>query len=455
MKLWMLFIRAGFSLAALVGVFSIGSAQIAEAGGIIALSGTLNFGDVPVDTYALLPFTIANLGDSDLTFTNIEFPAGFTGSITAGVLAPETTTNVLVIFFPTDTIDYGGPVTVDSDATSGTNTVTASGTGTPNIDMEFGDVQVGRSDQLTLSITNSGDTTLTVSNVTYPAGFSGDYSSGTIAPGAAQNVTVTFSPVVAQPYSGTMRIASDSTLGAHAVLVSGDGFQYAPAKAGFDGLFYPSEDVEFGNSGYFSAEASTRNTFSARIQLAGKQYSISGKLSGSGSFSGTIVHKGLGNLSVSLQAGFNGGNVWKGVISNATFTAALVADRAGFNSKTNRAPQAGSYAITIAGSSNPLLAPTNNGTGTVTVTTSGIVKIKATLGDGTKVSQSTIVSQDSQLPFCGYLYSKKGYVIAWLSFGTTPGNEPSGTVDWFKPAGIDRRFPNGFTFQTMLTGVKK
>jgi hypothetical protein len=308
---------------------------------------------------------------------------------------------------------------------------------------------------LTCFVTNGGNAALTISNITYPPGFSGNFTSGTVAPGAAQYVTVTFSPVVAQPYSGTVSVTSDSTSGAHAILVSGDGFQYFPAKAGFTGLFYPSDNVDITNSGYFTALASARNVFSAHIRLAGQQYSLSGKLSGSGSFSGNIVHKGLTNLSFSLQAGFNGGNVWKGVISNATFTAALVADRAGFNSKTNPAPQAGSYAITMAGSGDPSMAPTNNGTGTVTVTTSGVAKVKLTLGDGTKVSQATIVSQDGQLPMWAPLYSKKGSIIAWLAFGNTPGNEPNGTVDWFKPAGMDRKFTNAFALQTTLTGVKK
>lgn len=455
MKSLILRSKAAFALPVLLGVLLIGSARAARADGIIALSDTLAFGNVTVGTFAILPLTITNLGDSDLTFTNIELPVGFTASITAGVLAPETTTNVIVIFSPTDTRDYSGPVTVDSDATSGINTVTASGTGTPNTGIDFGDVQVGLSRQLMLTITNQGDTTLTISNITYPPCFTGDFSSGTIATGAAQNVTITFSPVVAQPYSGTVAVTSDSTNGIHAILVSGDGFQYAPVKAGFDGLFYPSDNVGYANSGYFSAEASTRNVFSARLRLAGKQYSLSGTLSSSGSFSGTIVRKLLGNLSVSLQAGFNGGNVWKGVVSNATFIADIVAARTGFNSKANPAPQAGSYAITIAGSGDPLAAPTNNGTGTITVTTSGIAKVKVRLGDGTKVSQATIVSQGGELPFCAPLYSKKGSIIAWLTFGNTAGNEPSGTVDWFKPAGLDRKFPNGFAFQTMLAGVKQ
>ncbi len=448
-------LRAACSLFALIGALSIGSAQVGRAGGIIALSDTLSFGEVMINGFALSPLTITNLGDSDLVFTNIELPAGFSANITAGALAPGMTTNVIIFFFPIDTIDYSGPVTVDSDSTGGINTVTASGIGTPNINMNFGGVQVGLSRQLTLNITNGGDSPLTISNITFPAGFSGDFSSNTIAPGAAQNLTITFSPVVARTYSGTVRITSNSTLGAHAVLVSGDGFQYVAAKGSFNGLFYPGNNVAFSNSGYFSAVASARNVFSARLRIGGKQYSLSGNLSGSGSFSGTIARKGLSSLSVSLQAGFDGGNLWKGVISNATFTAVLVADRAGFNSKTNPAPQAGSYAIIIAGSSNPLVAPTNNGTGTITVTTSGIARVKATLGDGTKVSQATIVSQDGYLPFFGALYSNKGSIIGWLTFGNITGRELNGTVNWFKPAGADRKLPSEFSFGTTVAGAKQ
>jgi len=86
----------------------------------------------------------------------------------------------------------------------------------------FGDVIVSKTKQMTLIIQNTGNSTLTVSSISYPAGFSGSWS-GTIAAGSSQNVTVTFSPTVVQAYSGTITVNSDKTDGINTVTISGNG----------------------------------------------------------------------------------------------------------------------------------------------------------------------------------------------------------------------------------------
>jgi len=371
-----------------------------------------------------------------------------------------------VTFSPTNTNGYGGTITVDSDATTGTNTVNASGTGTAAIvptriivlsgNLDFGDVAVGSSPQSTLVISNAGNSTLTVSNINFPNGFSGSFS-GALASGASTNVTVTFSPAANQPYLSTITVLSDATFGTNTITASGDAFRFVPSKAHMNGLFYPNADVEFTNSGYFSAVGtpSTKKSFSAKIKLAGKQYHVSGAFSAAGSFSGNIVRTGLSNLTVTLQAGFDGGKVWKGTISDGTFMAALHADAATFSSKTNPAPQAGIYHIVIAGSTNAAMAPATNGTGIVTVMTSGAAKVVVTLGDGTKVTQVTAVSLDAQMPFFGSLYKNQGSILGWLAFGNTAGDELNGPVDWFAPAGMAGNYPNGFSFDTALSGAKQ
>jgi hypothetical protein len=71
------------------------------------------------------------------------------------------------------------------------------------------------------------------------------------------------------------------------------------------------------------------------------------------------------------------------------------------------------------------------------------------------MSQSTTVNVNGQLPFFGSLYSKKGSILGWLTFTNTVGDELNGSVDWFKPAGLETNNPNGFSFTTPLTGVKQ
>jgi hypothetical protein len=424
---------------------------------IISLSGDLNYGAIFASSSAHLTLTITNSGNSDLTFTNITLPAQYTASITSGTIAPGSTTNVDVKFMPPDTNTYNGTLTVDSDATSGTDSVNVTGSGTNTADpvialsgsLNFGDVMVGSAANLNLTISNTGNATLTISNINCPAGFSSSFT-GAIEPGTSTNATVTFSPVAPQPYSGAVTVVSDATSGANTVAVSGDAFNYVAANAVFNGLYYPSSNVTFSNSGYFSAKFSTKSTISAKIKLAGKQYSVSGTMSGTGSLSKQIVRKGLSTLTVTIQAGFDGGNVLKGTVSDGTFMADLLANRSVFNSKTNSATQFGVYTITIAGTA-PVVT---NGTGTVTVMTSGAAKVSAVLGDGTKMTEVTAVGKSGQLPFFGSLSSNKGSILGWLTFGNIVGDELNGQVDWFKPAGIDSKYPNGFSLTTSLTGVK-
>jgi hypothetical protein len=76
--------------------------------------------------------TIANSGNATLTVSSISYPAGFSGAW-SGTIAAGGSQNVTVTFAPTALISYGGTVTVNSDATSGTSTISASGTGTSGL----------------------------------------------------------------------------------------------------------------------------------------------------------------------------------------------------------------------------------------------------------------------------------------------------------------------------------
>ena len=95
--------------------------------------------------------------------------------------------------------------------------------------LNFGDVMAGTSAQLNLTIFSTGQSNLTVSSLSCPAGFSGNWS-GTIAPGGTHNVTITFSPTTMATYSGTITVNSDAipSTGSNTVAVSGTGTSSAP-----------------------------------------------------------------------------------------------------------------------------------------------------------------------------------------------------------------------------------
>jgi hypothetical protein len=93
--------------------------------------------------------------------------------------------------------------------------------------LSFGSVQVGSSGTSALTITNSGTAPLTVTGMTVTAGlgsvFTSSFTSGTIAAGASQPVTIRFTPAAGQTYAGTLNVTGDQTAGNNSIAVSGTG----------------------------------------------------------------------------------------------------------------------------------------------------------------------------------------------------------------------------------------
>lgn len=98
--------------------------------------------------------------------------------------------------------------------------------------LAFGDVDVGSSLERFLRIINSGTAVLTITGMTGPAGYTASWTSGTIAPGQAQQVTIRFSPTEARTYNGTLTVNGDQTSGTNTMAVSGRGLGPLFRKSG-------------------------------------------------------------------------------------------------------------------------------------------------------------------------------------------------------------------------------
>jgi hypothetical protein len=85
-------------------------------------------------------------------------------------------------------------------------------------------VEVGANTTTTLTISNSGNSTLTWSGLSTGDGvFTPSATSGTVAAGGSANVTLTFTPSAATSYSSTLTVTSDATSGTNTTTVSGTG----------------------------------------------------------------------------------------------------------------------------------------------------------------------------------------------------------------------------------------
>jgi hypothetical protein len=133
-----------------------------------------------------------------VTVTSISLPQGFSGSY-SGTIQAGNSANLLITFSPTNVQPYSGSIVVNSDATSGTNSINVSGTGIQQTtqtriillsgNLSYGNVTVGQTSSKALTISNTGNSALTVTSISTPQGFSGNYS-GIIQAGNSVNVTI-------------------------------------------------------------------------------------------------------------------------------------------------------------------------------------------------------------------------------------------------------------------------
>ena len=101
--------------------------------------------------------------------------------------------------------------------------------------LAFGEVAIGSQRDLSFTITNSGNATLTVTGMTVSGGLSAyttaTWTNGPIGPGASQTVTVRFAPTSSGSFSGTLTVNGDQTSGTNTLAISGS------AAAAFGGAW--------------------------------------------------------------------------------------------------------------------------------------------------------------------------------------------------------------------------
>lgn len=208
------------------------SGSAVSASRIIGLSGDMSFGNATVNTTSTRTLTISNTGNSVLNVTDISYSSSaFTGNWAGGTISPNSSRAVTVSFTPTAATSYSGTITVNSDRTSGANTISASGTGiavpTRIISMpatlDFGASPVGGTRMLNLSISNTGNSPLNVTSISYPSGLSGETNGSSIPSGGSRNITVAFQPDAVGSFGGSINVLSDSTAGSGAVTIFGTG----------------------------------------------------------------------------------------------------------------------------------------------------------------------------------------------------------------------------------------
>ena len=282
-----------------------------------------------------------------------------------------------------------------------------------------------------------------VESVFLPAGVSGDFVVSITAaninsdgvPGSGSPVSQDFALVV---YNAT---ATNSPI-------------YVPTASSYSGLFSEIDGAELGRSGAITLKTTPARGYSGQVRVGATSYSFSGAFNVLGEATNVLSRKGAPTLGMSLNVNPTNIDFITGTVTDGTnFTADLMANRAVYSAKANPAPFAGKYTLVIPGSLGKSL-PQGDGYGMATVSTSGAIKLAASLADGTKISLSTVATAGSQWPLYSSLYSGQGEILGWLLFSNTVPESLTGDVEWIKSSSIPgvKIYPGGFDFNTTVMG---
>ncbi len=293
--------------------------------------------------------------------------------------------------------------------------------------------------------------------------------SGTVSPNyhgqllqVGNGYTMTASPAAGHLFSGwSGGIASSTpsltfTMQSNLVLRA----SFIPATATFvkgtyTGLFYDPAGVFHFSSGSVTVQTTAAGKFSASLVTLGRKYSWTGRFNSTGHATNSVKRGLLSTLTVELALNNADPDEISGRVTDGSWFAQLLADRAVFDKKLRPASQAGTYTFLIPGNPAATDTPGGDGIATATVDAAGRVKLKGTLADGSKVTQSATISKNGDWPLYVSLYSGGGELLSWQLFTNRAGDDISGLLSWVRsqqPSAV--YYPLGFDVETGALGSR-
>ena len=339
-----IFFTVAGGLLLLTGCQGLSSAS--NGGGTIGLgNSSLNFGSVPVGTSKTLSDTITNNTSSAVTISSIQgLGSGFTvtGLTTPLTLGAGQSVSFNVQFKstsagdPTVTISFDGPNAQPYASLSASAKAVAPGTLSPSpSSVAFGNINVGSDQSSTVTLSNTGGSSLTISAATASGAefsMSGLSSSLplTLTAGQSTSFTVLFSPTASGAASGNVSITSNGSNPNLSIPLSGTGVTPGALTANPTSL--PFGSVQVGNSANLSETLTNTGGSSLTITQAnvtGAVFSISGlslpltlKANQSVTFTATFAPTSAGAASGSLSVVSNASNSPLNIALSGTGTAA-------------------------------------------------------------------------------------------------------------------------------------
>lgn len=237
---------------------------------------------------------------------------------------------------------------------------------------------------------------------------------------------------------------------------------FADHAGQYRGLIYQTNAISNRRSGYFSLRLNSQGEVYGSAIVGGRFYQLPSfffrEFVDSDGFVSLDVSRDtfwdfdqVGTADLQFDLGNDSDRV-VGTLSNrrgshdGTWFADMVGDRDIFDSRTNPAPQAGTYSIVIPGGDGTT-EPAGFGFASVRIDRNGNMNLAGLLADGTTFVERTALAKDGSWPLFASIYGGDGSVLGWMNFGDT--NDLSGSLTWIRPEiWWARAYPDGFTNQT-------
>ncbi len=416
----------------------------------IALSGTgtdpgalgsnptsLSFGSVQMGSHQALSESVTNTGTASVTISQVAVSG--TGFSLTGITAPITLTagqsaTFSVTFAPPSTGSASGNLTISSTASNPTLSIPLSGTGTapgalasnPS-SLSFGSVQTGSQQTLSETVTNTGGTSVTVSQVAISGtgySLSGTTTPVTLTAGQSSTFSVTFAPLSAGSPSGNVTITSTASNPTLSIPLSGTGTAPGALSSNPTSLSFGS--VQIGSPQSLSETVTNTGGASVTIShvaISGTGFSLSGittpvtlTAGQSASFSVTFAP---------VSAGSPSGNVTiTSTASNPTMTIPLSGTGTAIAGLLGVTPTTLGLGSVVVGTSGKASGSLTASSANVTVTAAGTNNSAFSVGG---LSLPVTIASGTSVPFTvTFSPQTSGAVSAMLTF--TSNAQPSTTI---------------------------
>jgi hypothetical protein len=269
------------------------SGTVVIAGSLAANPNSFSFGSVTVGGSQALTETLTNTGSVNLTVTAaVASGAGFsyTGLNLPLTLAPNQNTTFGVVFAPTVAGASNGTLSISSSDSNTTLDVALSGNGVAVIpailapspaSITFTSVVVGHSQSQTETVTNSGGTSATISQIAASGtGFSvsGVSTPITLTPGQSASFSVNFAPESAGSFSGSVAITSNASNSNLTIALSGSATAQSQGQLSVNPTTINVGNVTVGTSGTQTGtlSATGASVVVSSVSVGGSEFVVSG-----------------------------------------------------------------------------------------------------------------------------------------------------------------------------------